>query len=176
MEVLEQIKVEHPVFAKGRNVDEKIDELVRDMLELPAVSYPTYHHFVGGFYVRELHAPKGSVLVSKIHNTTHQYMLLRGDVSIYTKETGWFRIKGPVSNFTLAGTQRVGLVHEDMVWTTAHPATETTVEEVQKRVYDHYVNPLLNEEQQKKLDELMEFHMEGIQPNLMEEQLCQALQ
>ena len=94
---------------------------------------PLTHTFADGVYIRQITMPKGMVIVSKLHKTTHPYFVLKGDVSVLTEE-GVVRIKGPYSGITQAGTKRVLYIHEDTVWTTVHVTKETDLEKIEDAV------------------------------------------
>lgn len=95
--------------------------------------FPLKHTFADGLYIREITMPKGAILTSKIHKTTHPYFVLRGEVSVLT-EKGIVRIKAPFSGITLAGTKRVLHVHEETVWVTVHKTDETDLKKIEEEI------------------------------------------
>lgn len=94
---------------------------------------PLQHRFGDGLYIREITMPKGMLLISKLHKTTHPYFVLKGDVSVLT-EKGVVRIKAPYSGITQAGTKRVLFIHEETVWTTVHATSETDLLKIESQV------------------------------------------
>lgn len=91
---------------------------------------PPAHTLTPGLYSRNLFMPAGSIVVSKIHKKKHQYVILRGRVSVLT-EGGLEFLEAPYCGITEAGTRRVLLVHEDTEWITFHPTEETDMESIE---------------------------------------------
>jgi len=107
-----------------RQVRVGMKALETEMRKLPDVKFndncaPLKHTFGTGLYIREITMPKGMLLISKLHKTTHPYFITKGDVSVLT-EKGVVRIKAPYSGITHAGTKRVLYMHAETVWTTVH--------------------------------------------------------
>ena len=94
---------------------------------------PTKHSFVDGQYIREIFNPAGIVLVTKIHAKDHPFFLMKGEMSILTKE-GTQRIKAPYQGITKAGTKRIIYTHSDCIFTTVHRTDCLTVDEVENEV------------------------------------------
>ena len=113
------------------------------------------HRFADGLYIREITMPKGFVLTSKIHKTTHPYFVLKGDVSVKTEE-GDIRIKAPYSGITQAGTKRILFCHEETVWVTVHSTTETDLKRIERELIA------------QNYDELPEHVKDGTADNLEE--------
>lgn len=133
-------------YSVGESVNEMIDELESKIRsELPAVETPHYDHFTPGLYMREFHAPAGTLLTSKIHKTEHPYIISKGMVSVYDGEKVVL-LCAPHHGVTKPGTRRVIYVHEDLVWTTAHfnPDNET-VEQIEERIIEKRVPKLSSE-------------------------------
>jgi hypothetical protein len=117
-----------------------IDRLEIETARMPQVECPTVHRFAGGVYIRETSAPAGTLVTTKIHLTEHPFMILKGEVSVWTEEDGPVRIKAPFCGVTKPGTRRVAYVHEDTVWVTFHATDDTDVERIEKTLfldYDH---------------------------------------
>jgi len=122
--------------------------LENEMHKLPDAKYgddvaPLKHTFADGLYIRQITMPKGMLLTSKIHKTTHPYFVLKGDVSVLT-EQGTVRIKAPFSGITKAGTKRVLYIHEETVWATVHATKQTDLKKIETEViaksYDELPN------------------------------------
>ncbi|MEN9867514.1 MAG: hypothetical protein RL748_3104 [Pseudomonadota bacterium] len=76
-----------------------------------------FHHFSKGIYARELHIPKGTVLLGKIHKHPNLNIISKGDISVLT-DSGIQRLG--------LGTHLVsGYAHEATIWTTIHGTDET---------------------------------------------------
>lgn len=101
----------------------KIDALEQALFVL-SQNHPcdieTIHRFADGIYIRELHAPAGTILTSVTHKTCHPFVLSKGVCDICDEYGDVTRYSAPVTGITTIGTRRVFLVHEDMVFTTFH--------------------------------------------------------
>jgi hypothetical protein len=80
----------------------------------------TTHHFAPSIYIREVRIPKDQIVVGKIHKHDHWNYILRGSVTVLTKD-GATRYEAPIHMLTTAGTQRLLYTHEDTVWVVVHP-------------------------------------------------------
>lgn len=107
--------------------------------------FPERHIFTPGLYIRELRAPAGSVITSRIHTTEHPWVMSAGHASVYSDEDGPMDVRAPAFGITRAGTRRMAFVHEDMVWTTFHATELTDVDEVEKTIYAPWDNPYLRD-------------------------------
>jgi hypothetical protein len=133
--------------------DELVDafEVAMSTSEFPPLDFPLTHRFTPGLYIREIFMPAGSLLTSKIHKTEHPFVISKGVVSVWTKETGAVLYRAPHTGITYPGTRRVLFVHEDTIWTTFHVGDETTVEEFEARIIEPRVNALTQMEELKCL-------------------------
>jgi hypothetical protein len=96
---------------------------------------PLKHHIKDGMYTREIFMPKGMLVLSFIHKTSHPSFFMSGDMSIITDTGAVERIKAPKVVQTEIGTQRIGYMHEDCVWVCAYRTDATTVEQAEKELY-----------------------------------------
>lgn len=122
------------VAAYGPNeARQRILELEAAMLAMPEhqIEIKTTHHFAPGVYCREVFIPKGATVVGKIHKTEHLNILSQGELTVWTDE-GMKRLKAPATILSKPGIKRVGYAHEDSVWTTIHPTTETDLEKLEE--------------------------------------------
>lgn len=131
-------------------VNNKIDQVEKLLLsavqnshQLQFVEAELKHTFTPGLYSRQITMPAGTVVVSEIHKTEHQYVVLDGVCEVWTEAEGWVLIKAPFSGITKPGTRRVLKIHLPTVWQTFHPTTATTVDEVYDQIIEQRVNPLL---------------------------------
>jgi hypothetical protein len=86
--------------------------------------------FTDGIYVRKLVMPAGTFVVAKRHAQEHVCIISQGRATVVT-EKGRQEIKAPMHFISPAGTKRVVLVHEDMVWTTIHRTDKTDLKEIE---------------------------------------------
>ena len=88
--------------------------------ELGMKRNPVIHKFTDGQYIREIFNPAGEIIVTGIHAVQHPFFLLKGEMSILSKE-GESKIKAPHYNVTEVGTKRIIYAHTDCIFVTVHP-------------------------------------------------------
>ena len=121
-------------------VQRRIDDLESslrvgiDCEALVEVPQQLRHVFTPGLYARELSLPRGTIVVTKIHNTEHPFVVSKGVVRVFIEGVGWETITAPYLGVTKPLTRRVALIVEDCVWTTFHPTDKTTPEAVESDV------------------------------------------
>lgn len=106
---------------------EQIQRLENEMRKLVPIAIETTHYFAEGLYARQIFIPKGCLLTGKVHKAEHLNIVSQGEITVWT-EQGMKRVKAPFTMVSKPGTKRVGLAHEDTVWTTVHASTETNIE------------------------------------------------
>lgn len=110
---------------------------------LPDPGLEVVNVFTPGLYSRRMHIPAGTLLVSKEHRTEHQYVLMEGELTVWTEERGEVTLKAPYHGVTKPGTRRIGKAHTDVVWMTFHPTSETDLEVIESKIIMPSKNPLL---------------------------------
>jgi len=80
---------------------------------------PIVDEYGCGTYAREIHLPKGSLVVGKIHRHSHINIISKGEVSVVT-EYGKKYYTAPCTFVSEVGLKRAVLVEEDTIWTTIH--------------------------------------------------------
>lgn len=98
----------------------KVDWLQHQLSKLPPADMPLVHRFTPGLYIREITMPAGTCVISRIHRTTHPFVVTRGRALVWSPQTGVLEIAAPHTGITVPGTQRVLLMLEETVWTTFH--------------------------------------------------------
>jgi len=91
------------------------------------------HRFTRGIYVREFKMKAGSIIVSKLHAQEHICIISAGK-AVVTTESGTQVIEAPCTFVSPAGSKRVLLIVEDMVWSTVHRSDETEVERLESEL------------------------------------------
>jgi hypothetical protein len=131
--------------AKAAAGDGRMDMVDALVHALPPIDCPLEHRFTPGLYSRQMFVPHGTILTSKIHKTTHQFIVSTGELSVWTENEGVVRMKAPYHGVTVPGTRRVMFAHADSVWTTFHPIEETDLDVIEdKLIYPHvHFNPEL---------------------------------
>lgn len=93
-----------------------------------------FHTFTPGLYGRRIIMPKDALLTSRIHLTEHQFVILRGVVSVWDDEHGVVTLEAPHAGVTKAGTRRVLYIHEECEWMTFHATNETDPDEIVRQI------------------------------------------
>lgn len=139
-----------------KSVDEALDFLELRMSELPEqmIDCPLDHTFTPGLYCRTIYMPKGSLIVSRVHNTTHQFIISRGSAMVFTEGKGWEMLEAGLHGITVPGARRLLYITEDCVWSTVHPlgyvkGTENLDKEVEKATVEFIENDILQPERVK---------------------------
>lgn len=123
---------------------EFMDQIEADILRLPPVQIDIRHIIAPGIIDREMRAPAGSFITSKIHKTEHIFKVMQGSILVRTENDGVVRIDAPFTGKTFPGTRRVAYVLEDVIWSTIHATGLTDPDELEKEITVDYKNPLLN--------------------------------
>ncbi len=117
----------NPAVAVTREQMHAVHNLLR---QVDAVELPTKHYFAGGMYCREGIIPQGTIIVGKVHKTDHFIMVLKGRITVWS-ETGRVEIAAPFIGVCPAGSQRMGLTHEDTTFVNVHRTDKTTLTEAE---------------------------------------------
>ena len=102
--------------------------------QLPQVEAPVIHRQTPGMYTREILMRADSFVTSKIHKTEHQFVVLSGDVSVWTEEQGVVRLTSGHVGITQPGTRRLLYAHSDTRWITFHPTMQTNLDKIEEEL------------------------------------------
>lgn len=127
-----------------------IAEAANQLKELDQIECPVVHRFAPSCYLREITMPKHSIVIGKIHATEHFNIILKGECTVIYADGSKHHYKAPETFTSLAGVQKVVLMHEETVWQTVHVTDLTDLEEIEKEViaesYDDLkIDGLINE-------------------------------
>jgi len=135
--------------------NEGIDALEKVMLnELPPALEKLTHTFTPGLYSRTWEADAGTIWVSRIHRTRHQFVILEGFLSVWVdgKETVY---EAPFHGITEPGTRRILYIHEKTKWITFHAnPNELKEDEIVELITEPHNNSLFSEEDEMRLKEI----------------------
>ena len=126
----EMVEFTTTLNAMSGDMIEKLFVIEAALKQMPQVEVPLSHCFGNKVYVREMTAPKGSILIGKMHKFKQVNIVIKGDISVLT-EDGWKRLKSGDMFESPAGIKRAGFTHEDTVWTTICGTEETEVEKAE---------------------------------------------
>jgi hypothetical protein len=130
--------------------NKRIDELEAFLVgNFPLGEAPVSHYFADGMYGREMRAKADTLITSKIHKYDHEFILSEGKIIVWTDDPeDAVLLEAPYMGFTKAGTRRVGLVLEDIVWTTFHVVdikpkdeSEGAIEEAVRLIENEIIQP-----------------------------------
>lgn len=133
--------IEYMLLDVAARPREQIREAIRGLYEqirsMPfrgtAEDCPVQHVFAPGTYSREITMPEGMLIGGRIHRYDHINIISKGKLRVLT-EFGSETIEAPCIFVSRAGTQRVGYILEDTVWTTVHanPTNETDIAKIER--------------------------------------------
>lgn len=120
-----------------------MDKLAAEASKLPAIEAPLIHTFTKGMYKRRIFLKAGSIIITKIHDTQHPYVILCGDGEVSTDGVNFEHYEGPCEGVTEPGTQRFIIVNTDTIWITFHPNPEDEKDllKIEERIMRKYVIP-----------------------------------
>lgn len=121
-----------------------VDRVEQIMLDtLPPVDCPLKHIFTPGLYTRQIFIPKDTLITSREHITEHPFVVISGDISVFSDNEQSQRYVAPHVGVTLPGTRRVLFAHEDTIWITFHATDLTKPDEIVEAVTAPYCNKYL---------------------------------
>ena len=91
------------------------------------ISFPLTHSFSDGVYIREMSMKKNTIVIGKIHNRTHTWFLMKGNLLVLT-EGGANNYIAPTYVNATAGSRRIIKALEDSVFINVHPNPENTTD------------------------------------------------
>ena len=138
----EMVKFTTSLNAMPGDIIEKLFAIEAVLKQMPQVELPLRHCFGNKVYVREMTAPKGSIIIGKMHKFKQVNIVVKGDISVLT-EDGWKRLKSGEMFESPAGIKRAGYTHEDTIWTTICGTEETDIEKAENELtigsYQEYI-------------------------------------
>lgn len=114
---------------------EQIDRLQAEMAKMPQAELETEHFFANGMYARKVFRKAGTLIVGKVHKQEHFFMLMFGELTVWT-EGGMKTIKAGSVIVSKPGTKRVTLAHQDSVGITVHRTELTDPEEIEREIIE----------------------------------------
>jgi hypothetical protein len=136
-------------FNNDKYRDNVIDMFEYAMIDKTPVKLPLRHIFTEGIYAREITCKAGTLLTSMVHRYDHPFVLSKGKLRIFDKDIS--ELEAPFTGITKAGTRRLVYIVEDVIWTTFHATTKTSVEEIEKDILLDYKNTLIDEKKFKEV-------------------------
>jgi hypothetical protein len=113
---------------------EPLVDLEKEMLKLPQVECSVIHRFGPGLYIRELHMPADTLAIGHYQRFDHMNIFLKGRITMMNEDKN-VELKAPMI-FTAPPGQKMGYVHEDVVWLNVYPTEERDIETLENTYLD----------------------------------------
>lgn len=107
----------------------------RVLMEQDQQPCPVVHRFGPGIYIREVTLPAGCLVVGAKQLRHHLNIMLKGRVTVRKEGGGVETLDGP-QWFVGKPGQKVGYVHEDVVWQNVYATDETDIEKLEAMFVD----------------------------------------
>lgn len=104
-----------------------VQEVEKQMLDLPQVECSVTHHFGPGVYVREVRIPAGTFSVGHHQNFQHLNIMVRGKVIMLADDGTVQEVTAP-RVFTSKPGRKIGMIVEDMIWQNVYATDETDID------------------------------------------------
>jgi len=134
-------------------LENKIDDLTKELLKQEQADCPVTHHFGPGLYIREVTYGPGTLVVGHFHKHPHLCVMLTGKMLFVNPDGNKVEISAPKSFIASAG-RKVAYVLEEMIFQNIYATEETDVEKLEKMLFEE--NEFL-EEHLKKQDKLLSY-------------------
>ncbi|AMM22987.1 hypothetical protein AX767_00280 [Variovorax sp. PAMC 28711] len=141
----------------GPDRDARIDALEEAMraagnADPAAAGITTHHHYAPGIYAREMRAPKGTLVTSKVHKFENLSILSKGRMALYLDDGTVREVSAGFHIVAPPGARRVAVVLEDAVWTCFHNTTETDLARIEAQFIAQTPADYLNFTKQTEAD------------------------
>ena len=104
-----------------------IEEIEMKMLALPQVDCELFHKFQPGYYIREVHLPKGAIVVGHHQNCEHLNVFISGKVLMVNLDGSTSILEAPMTFVGKPG-RKIGAILEDVVWQNVYPTCQTDID------------------------------------------------
>jgi hypothetical protein len=131
MSVQEDTFLHDLVFADDATL-ETVTQLTLQEEQAPAA---VYHKFGPGVYIRELHVPKGTFAIGKVHKAPHMDVILKGSCTYYTSDGNKKEVTGPATVLAPAG-RNIGVFTEDTVWLNVYATDKRDVLAIEADLFE----------------------------------------
>lgn len=110
----------------------------------PLVDLPTIHRFTPGLYIREVKMSANHIYTTRIHKTTHPFVVSCGRLTVFHVDGSSREIRAPHTGITQPGAHRAIYCHEDCIWTTFHPnpTGEENIEQLEAMLVEPWAEHL----------------------------------
>ena len=109
------------------NYKPNIELAEKMLLPEPQVECPVYNHFMPGIYIREMHIPKGTLVIGHEHIVESTNVFLKGKLKLLQEDGSWQELEAPMMFKGKLG-RKVAIALEDCVWQNIFATDETDIE------------------------------------------------
>lgn len=127
-----------------------LEAAMRTMPQAGDESLQTDHFYCYGMYARRLFRKAGVLIVGKVHNREHFYIVTKGSVQV-TTDTGVRVLHAGDMIVSSAGTKRATLALEDSVCMTVHRTDKKNLEKIEKELIRDDPEALFDHNNKEKL-------------------------
>ena len=112
------------------------------LMDMPQAECPLYHRFGPSLYIRELHMKACTLAIGHIQKFEHVNIMLKGKVLMINEDDTTQTLEAPLYFIGGAGSRKVGLVLEDVVWQNIYATNETDIDTSETIFLDKVSIPL----------------------------------
>lgn len=116
--------------------EQDIVELQRALSKLPQVEPVSTHYFADGMYCREVFRTAGTLVVGKVHKKEHFFILVSGEMSVWSANAGVKRVCAPHVWVSQPGTKRVTYAHTDSTAITVHRVSFLNLDDIENELVE----------------------------------------
>ena len=102
---------------------------------LSSYEAPLEHYVAGELYGRRVFVDAGATIITKVHDTRHITVALKGTCTVYSQDGSRTIVESPNVFITDPGTQRAIYCHDEVQWLTVHATTLTDIDEIEKSIF-----------------------------------------
>lgn len=124
---------------------DQIAVIAEHMKGMPQVECPVTHRFAPGVYLREIQMPPDTIVIGKVHKTSHFNVLIEGSCLIVHADGTREELRAPMTFVSEADVSKVLYITEHMRWATIHPTQEVDLVKLEAELIAKE-HPLLSNE------------------------------
>jgi len=115
--------------------DEKLNDLEKEMLDMPQVECPVTHHFGPGVYIREAKFPAKSFVLGHSHKQSTLNTLVKGSLIIVNDDGSHTKLTAPYTFVSKPGRKAAYIV-DDVVFHNIFATEETDIDKLEEMFAD----------------------------------------
>lgn len=141
---------------KFKDYHELVDHVEKQSIDnLPQIKLPLTHRLAPGQYSREMFAPAGTLLTSKIHAQEHFFFLMSGKILVMEEDASYL-LSAPLHSISMKSSRRIGVVIEDTVWITVHATSLAEDKVYSEEEFKNVISKIEDEVIESRTNKLLE--------------------